>query len=73
MYEMCSMNKAFLSQHLVVKLQEKDREVHQLAILLDTEKVLWWSLMLFTVNTALSGARAKTCLTETQNRICICQ
>lgn len=40
-YEMCSMNKAFLLQHLVVKLQEKDREVHQLSILLDTEKVLW--------------------------------
>lgn len=30
----------FLFQHLVVKLQEKDREVNQLSKLLDTEKVL---------------------------------
>lgn len=30
----------FLSQHLLVKLQEKEKEIIQLATLLDTEKVL---------------------------------
>lgn len=30
----------FLLQHLVVKLQEKDKEVNQLSRLLDTEKVV---------------------------------
>lgn len=30
---------SFLLQHLVVKLQEKDREVNRLAKLLDDEKV----------------------------------